>query len=105
MNLCALLFAGAVLTLPTRELALIATSDLPKTKHSGSFKFDIALYLDRKNKPSEKTGVSINGDANIDKNSLSANGEMKLVYPSQPKVHSRTTSMLKWRLSVTFICP
>lgn len=88
-------FAGAVLTLPTRELALIGTYDVPKTKQSGAFKMDVCFYLDRKNKPSEKTGIIAVGDANIDKNSLSISGEVKFVYPSQPKVHIRTTGISK----------
>ncbi|XP_032678528.1 apolipophorins [Odontomachus brunneus] len=77
--------SGVVLTLPTRELALIGTCDVPKTKQSGAYKIEVSFYLDRKNKPSEKTGLIAVGDANIDKNSLSINGEMKFVYPSQPK--------------------
>ncbi|XP_011144506.2 apolipophorins [Harpegnathos saltator] len=77
--------SGIVLTLPTRELALIAVYDVPKTKQSGTYKMEIALYMDRKNKPTEKTALIATGDANVDQKSLSVNGEMKFVYPSQPK--------------------
>ncbi|KAI4494899.1 hypothetical protein M0804_001100 [Polistes exclamans] len=77
--------AAAILTLPSRELALIATFDLPKSKPIGSYKLALSSFLDRKNNPSEKTSLSINGDVNVDKSSLSINGEAKLTYPSQTK--------------------
>jgi hypothetical protein len=79
-------FPAAILTLPNRELAIIGTFDLPKTKQTGAFKVDVSVYLDRKNKPSEKSGVIATGDMNIEKNSGSVNGELKFIYPSQPKV-------------------
>lgn len=72
--------------MPNRELAVIGTFDLPKTKQTGAFKVDVFVYLDRKNKPSDKTGLIANGDINIEKNSGSVNGEVKFIYPSQPKV-------------------
>ncbi|XP_066596058.1 apolipophorins [Prorops nasuta] len=77
--------AASILTLPTREMALIATYDAPKTKKTGAFRFDISHYLDRKNKPSDKTGVSLTGDLNIEKTSGSINSELKFTYPQQPK--------------------
>jgi hypothetical protein len=77
--------SAAILTLPNRELAVIGTFDLPKTKQTGAFKIDVSVYLDRKNKPSDKTGLIANGDVNIEKNSGSVNGEIKFIYPSQPK--------------------
>ena len=81
-----LLILGAVLTLPSRELAIISTYEIPNTKHTGAYKVDVALFLDRKNKPADKTGVSANGHVNIEKNTVSINGEAKFTYPSQPKV-------------------
>ncbi|KAG5308105.1 APLP protein, partial [Acromyrmex insinuator] len=77
--------SAAILTLPSRELAVIGTFDLPKTKQIGAFKVDVSVYLDRKNKPSDKTGLIANGDINIEKNSGSISGEVKFIYPSQPK--------------------
>ncbi|KAF7405857.1 hypothetical protein HZH68_005226 [Vespula germanica] len=77
--------AAAVLTLPSRELALVASLDLPKTKQTGLYKLEISSFLDRKNRPTEKTSLSINGDVNIEKTSLSLNGEAKFTYPSQTK--------------------
>ncbi|XP_012523598.1 apolipophorins [Monomorium pharaonis] len=77
--------SAAILTLPNRELAVVSTYDLPKTKHTGAFKADLSLYLDRKNKPSEKSALVATGDINIEKNSGSVNGEVKFIYPSQPK--------------------
>ncbi|XP_014488121.1 PREDICTED: apolipophorins [Dinoponera quadriceps] len=77
--------SGAVLTLPTRELAVIGTYDIPKTKQGEAFKIDLNLYLDRKNKPNEKTGFAVYGDSNIDKDSVSINGEIKFIYPTQTK--------------------
>lgn len=74
------------MTLPNRELAVISTFDLPKTKQTGAFKLDVSLYLDRKNKPSDKSSLVANGDINIEKESGSINGEIKFVYPSQVKV-------------------
>ncbi|XP_043491499.1 apolipophorins [Polistes fuscatus] len=93
--------AAAILTLPSRELALIATMDLPKNKPVGSYKLVLSSFLDRKNNPSEKTSLSINGDVNVDKSSLSINGEAKLTYPSQTKdmmvkgkLHSNNQNLL-----------
>ncbi|XP_071631577.1 apolipophorins [Temnothorax longispinosus] len=77
--------SAAILTLPSRELAIIGTFDLPKTKQTGAFKVDVSVYLDRKNKPSDKTALIASGDVNIEKNSGSISGEVKFVYPSQPK--------------------
>ncbi|KAG7188374.1 hypothetical protein KM043_008028 [Ampulex compressa] len=77
--------SGIVLSLPSREVALIGTFDLPKTRQTGAYKMDISFYLDRKNKPSDKTSLMASGDFNAAKNSLSLSGEAKLVYPSQPK--------------------
>lgn len=82
-------FTAAILTLPNRELAVMGTFDLPKTKQTGAFKVDVSVYLDRKNKPSDKTGLSANGDINIEKDSGSVSGEVKFIYPSQPKVRHR----------------
>lgn len=47
---------------------------------------DVALYLDRKNKPSDKTGMSVSGYFNAERNSASLSGDVKFTYPSQPKV-------------------
>ncbi|KAL0104310.1 hypothetical protein PUN28_017203 [Cardiocondyla obscurior] len=77
--------SAAILTLPNREMAIVGTFDLPKTKQTGAFKVDVSVYLDRKNKPSDKTGLVATGDVNIEKNSGSVNGEIKFIYPSQPK--------------------
>jgi hypothetical protein len=71
--------------LPNRELAVISTHDLLKTK-TGAFKVDVSLYLDRKNKPSDKTALIASGDVNVEKESGSVSGEIKFIYPSQQKV-------------------
>lgn len=80
------MIAASIVSLPSREVAVIFTYDLPKTKQTASYKVDASLYLDRKNKPSDKTSLSVNGDINIDKNSMSLNGETKFSYPTQSKV-------------------
>lgn len=72
--------------LPTRELAVTVTYDLPKTKFTGAYKLDVSVYLDRKNKPSDKTCLSAVGDVNIVKNSVALRGETKFSYPTQSKV-------------------
>lgn len=77
--------SASILTLPTREVALIVQHDLPKTKQTGAYKLDVSLYLDKKNKPSDKTSLTANGDINIDKNSLSLSGDAKFSYPTQTK--------------------
>ncbi|XP_058796215.1 apolipophorins [Phymastichus coffea] len=77
--------SAAVLSLPSRELAIVAFHDLPANKHSGAYKIDISLYLDRKNKPTEKTSLIFAGNVNIDKNTVGIKGEAKFVYPTQPK--------------------
>ncbi|XP_076231616.1 retinoid- and fatty-acid binding glycoprotein apolipophorin [Calliopsis andreniformis] len=76
---------ASILTLPSREMAVILTYDLPKTKQTGAYRLDLSLYLDRKNKPSDKTSLSASGDINVDKNSLSLSGETKFTYPTQTK--------------------
>ncbi|KAK2585087.1 hypothetical protein KPH14_008599 [Odynerus spinipes] len=77
--------AAAILTLPSREVALIVTLDVPKTKQIGSYKLTISSFLDRKNKPTEKTSLNINSDVTFDKASFSVSGDAKLIYPSQTK--------------------
>lgn len=81
------MITATVLTLPSREMAVVAIYDLPKTKRTGAYRLDLSLYLDRKNKPSDKTSLSVNGDVNLEKNALSLSGEMKFTYPTQPKVY------------------
>ncbi|KAK1130809.1 hypothetical protein K0M31_018919 [Melipona bicolor] len=77
--------AASILTLPSREVAAILTYDLPKSKQTAAYKVDASLYMDRKNKPSDRTSLSATGDINIDKNSVSLSGETKFTYPTQPK--------------------
>lgn len=77
--------SASILTLPSREVALILIHDLPKTKQTGAYKLDLSLYLDRKNKPSDKTCLSANGEINVDKNSLSLSSDAKFSYPTQTK--------------------
>lgn len=72
--------------MPSREVAAILTYDLPKSKQTAAYKIDASLYMDRKNKPSDKTSLSATGDINVDKNSVSLSGETKFTYPTQPKV-------------------
>ena len=72
--------------MPSREIAAILTYDLPKSKQAAAYKIDASLYMDRKNKPSEKTSLSTTGDINVDKSSVSINGETKFSYPTQSKV-------------------
>ncbi|XP_078038624.1 retinoid- and fatty-acid binding glycoprotein apolipophorin, partial [Augochlora pura] len=76
---------ASILTLPSREIALTATYDVPKAKAGGPYKFDVSLYADRKNKPNEKTCLTASGDVNIDKDSLSVVGNAKFSYPTQTK--------------------
>ncbi|XP_076643954.1 retinoid- and fatty-acid binding glycoprotein apolipophorin [Halictus rubicundus] len=77
--------SASILTLPTREVALILIHDLPKTKQTGAYNLDLSLYLDKKNKPSDKTSLTANGDINIDKTTLSLVGDVKFSYPTQSK--------------------
>nr|UEP64281.1 apolipophorin [Cotesia flavipes] len=78
--------SAIILTLPSRELALIATIDVPKSKTPmGPYKIDISAYLDRKNHPNDKTSFVANGDINVEKNSATIAGDAKFIYPSQPK--------------------
>jgi hypothetical protein len=91
INTCIIL--AAVLSLPSRELAIVAFHDVPTIKHSGAYKIDVSLYLDRKNKPAEKTSLIFAGDVNVDKNIVAINGEAKFTYPSQTKVKRRIFSV------------
>lgn len=80
------MITASTVSFPSREIAAIFTYDLPKPKQTASYKVDAPLRLDRKNKPSDKISLSVNGDINIDKNSMSLNGETKFSYPTQSKV-------------------
>lgn len=78
--------SAIIISLPNRELALISSFDIPKSRHGESLKIDVSVYLDRKNKPNDKTSFVVIGDINVEKNSATVNGEAKFTYPSQPKV-------------------
>ncbi|XP_017790563.1 PREDICTED: apolipophorins [Habropoda laboriosa] len=99
--------AATVLTLPSREMAAVLIYDLPKTKQTGAYKVDLSVYLDRKNKPNDKTSLSASGDVDIDKNTLSLNGETKFTYPTQTKdmlvkgrLHSSGQQLLSANLDI-----
>ncbi|XP_008560242.1 apolipophorins [Microplitis demolitor] len=78
--------SAVILTLPSRELALIATVDIPQSKTPmGPYKIDISAYLDRKNHPNDKTSFVANGDINVEKNAATIAGDARFIYPSQPK--------------------
>lgn len=77
--------SASILTLPSREIALTASYDVPKAKGSGPYKMDVSFYMDRKNKPTEKTCLTASGDVNVDKDSLSLSGNAKFSYPKQLK--------------------
>lgn len=85
--------SAAVLSIPSREMAIVAFHDVPAIKHSGAYKIDVSLYLDRKNKPNEKTSLVMAGDVTVDKNSLGVAGETKFTYPSQTKVNFKFFSI------------
>lgn len=72
--------------MPAREMAIILSFDLPKTKKTGAYKLDLSVYLDRKNKPTDKTSLTASGDINVDKNTMLLNGETRFTYPTQTKV-------------------
>lgn len=73
--------------MPSRELALIASVDIPKNKlPTGAYKIDLAAYLDRKNHPKDKTSFVASGDIQVEKNTASLSGEATFSYPQAPKV-------------------
>ncbi|XP_063988684.1 apolipophorins [Diachasmimorpha longicaudata] len=77
---------GIVLTVPTREIAVISSVNIPKSKVPvGPFKVEISVYLDRKNHPNDKTSLVATGDIIGDKNSAGISGEGRLIYPAQTK--------------------
>lgn len=98
INIYYICFTATILTLPSRQVALILIYDLPKTKQTAAYKLDMSLYLDKKNKPSEKTSLSAIGDINVDKNSLSLNGETKFTYPTQHKVIYNRMNWLYYKM-------
>lgn len=98
INIYYICFTATILTLPSRQVALILIYDLPKTKQTAAYKLDMSLYLDKKNKPSEKTSLSAIGDINVDKNSLSLNGETKFTYPTQHKVIYNRMNRLYYKM-------
>jgi len=73
--------AGVSLTTPKRIVSLEATIKLPaKAQESGRTSGEIVLYLDKKNQPNQKTGLT--GSLNFDLRVPSVEGEIKFTNPA-----------------------
>lgn len=67
--------------LPQREILLESVHKLP-TSLFGHYEESVTLYLDKKNRPNEKTSISFAGDVNgVENVALNANGAAKFEHP------------------------
>ena len=75
--------AGAVLTLPTRTVSLEGVYKFPEQDVFGKYDVTVTMYLDKKNKPQQKTTFGFTGDAGKNKqNVITGRGEMKFEHPT-----------------------
>lgn len=79
--------SGAVLSLPTRQVALDATYKYPDRAPFGAYEGSIAFYVDKKNKPRQKTEVGFRGELKQgDKNQISGKGDVTFEHPHFKKL-------------------
>ncbi|KAK6621829.1 hypothetical protein RUM44_001636 [Polyplax serrata] len=101
---------GLIVELPHREVAAIASYDLPVDLVTGKpktdikhvqLRFDGALYLDRRNKPNEKGNLFMTGDFTVSGRSVNTKSEVKITHPALSKdlvVRARGAAGMEHRL-------
>lgn len=79
--------AGALLSMPSRQVALDATYKYPNQSPFGVYEGNVAFYMDKKNKPRQKTEVGFRGDLKQDdKNLISGKGDIHFEHPRLKKL-------------------
>lgn len=79
--------AGALLSLPKRQVALDASYKYPERSLLGEYDGTISFYMDKKNKPRQKTEVGVKGKlTQADKNLVTGTAEIHFVHPSVKKL-------------------
>lgn len=74
--------AGASLTLPQRQVALDASYKYPGGSGFGVYDGTVSFYMDKKNKPRQKTEVGFRGEVKqSDKNMITGKGDIHFVHP------------------------
>lgn len=79
--------AGALLSLPSRHVALDATYKYPQTSAFGVYDATVAFYMDKKNLPRQKSEVGFRGELKQDdKNLITGKGDMTFEHPRVKKL-------------------
>lgn len=79
--------AGALLSLPTRQVALDATYKYPSTLPFGTYDGTVAFFIDKKNKPRQKTEIGVNAELKQDdRNLLTGKGNIHFEHPRVKKL-------------------
>lgn len=73
--------AGVILNLPQRTIEALATLDLPNSKKEGSFKGELALWLDKKRQPNLKSSLLLVGDVSRSQDGASISGGAHFTHP------------------------
>ena len=69
--------AGAVLTLPSRTVSIEFNYAYPTGQFFGQYDTTVSVYLNKKNKPDQKTVFGFTGEAKKNKQKLIGKGELK----------------------------
>lgn len=87
--------SGAILTLPSRVVALETVYSYPDQSVFGKYQVSGAFYLDKKNSPNKKAEISTDFDlTRTNKNVLTGKGELKFMHSGmKPLVLSGSTKM------------
>lgn len=79
--------AGALLSLPNRNVALDASYKYPERSPFGVYDGTIAFFMDKKNKPRQKTEVGFRGELKQDdKNQITGKGDVHFEHPRVKKL-------------------
>ena len=79
--------AGALLSLPSRQVALDATYKYPERSPFGVYDGTVAFYMDKKNKPRQKTEVGFRGELKqSDNNQITGSGGVTFEHPRVKKL-------------------
>lgn len=79
--------AGALLSLPNRNVALDATYKYPERSPFGVYDGAITFFMDKKNKPRQKTEVGFRGELKQnDKNQITGKGDVHFEHPRVKKL-------------------
>lgn len=79
--------AGASLTLPQRQVALDASYKYPGGSGFGVYDGTVSFYMDKKNKPRQKTEVGFRGEVKQgNKNMITGKGDVHFIHPRVKKL-------------------